>query len=288
LTPYDRLIAAAVGMQERRTPLPDFQRRIRSTASVLLASSCAWPLTAVAQSAVQKSLDTASDTVQSSARSQQKIDQLSEQTREMLENYRQAIRKTQQLQVYNRELERIVSEQRGRRDRLAARIEDVGGLGEEIEPLTLRMIDGLARFIEADLPFRAGERKARIDDLRQTMSDPETSLAEKYRKVLEAYQAEAVYGRTMDTYRGEIPRTSGEGSRLVEFLRVGRVMLFYLTPDEAEAGYWDREAGEWRVLDGDYRDAIRRGIRVARDVAAPQLVEIAVPAPRVADDGEQP
>jgi len=231
---------------------------------------------------VEKALATVEKTNKSDAASQNKIDQLSEQTRQMLEQYRQAIRKTQQLQVYNRELEQIVAEQQGRRDALASRIESVGGLRDEIEPLMLQMIDSLQRFVEADVPFKQEERKDNVQALRQTMADPDVGVSEKFRKVLAAYQSEAEYGRTIGTYRGEIA-FSGQ-DRLVEFLRIGRVNLFYITPDESAVGYWDQSAAKWQALPGSYRTEIRNGIKVAKDLAAPQLLEIAVPAPTRADD----
>lgn len=237
--------------------------------------------TVAAQAQVEQALKTVEKTNQSDAASQNKIDQLSEQTRQMLEQYRQAIRKTQQLQVYNRELEQIVAEQQSRRDALASRIESVGGLRDDIEPLMLRMIDSLQRFVDADLPFNKDERKEKVLQLRQTMADPDVGVAEKFRKVLAAYQSEAEYGRTIGTYRGEIP-FSGQ-DRLVEFLRVGRVSLFYISPDEAAVGYWDKTAGKWQALPGNYRTPIRNGIKVAKDLAAPQLLEIAVPAPERTD-----
>lgn len=239
----------------------------------------------VAQAQVDKALQTVEKTNQADAASQNKIDQLSVQTREMLEAYRQAIRKTQQLQVYNRELERIVAEQQSRRDALASRIESVGGLREDIEPLMLRMIDSLQRFIEADLPFKQQERLDKVQALRQTMADPETGVAEKFRKVLAAYQSEAEYGRTIGSYRGEIS-FSGQ-DRLVEFLRVGRVSLFYITPDESAVGYWNKQAEQWQALPSGYRTSIRNGIKVAKDLAAPQLLEIAVPAPERAEEAAQ-
>lgn len=243
-------------------------------AGVLLAALLS---TTAAQAQVDQALKTVEKTNKADASSQNKIDRLSEQTRKMLEDYRQAIRKTQQLQVYNRELEQIVAEQQGRRDALAARIESVGGLREEIEPLMLQMIDSLQRFVDADVPFNADERKQAVLALRQSMADPDVGISEKFRKVLAAYQSEAEYGRTIGTYRGEIP-FSGQ-DRLVEFLRIGRVNLFYITPDEAAVGYWDQAAGKWQALPGSYRTAIRNGIKVAKDLAAPQLLEVAVPAP---------
>lgn len=236
---------------------------------------------AAAQSeSVDRAVDTVEQTNREDAASQDRIDALSEQAREMLESYRRAVTRTQQLKVYNRELEKVVAEQERRKAALQERVNSVSDLRNDIEPLMLRMIDGLERFLDADLPFREREREQRIAGLREAAADPEQNVAERFRKVLAAYQAEAEYGRTIGTYRGELALDGSQ--RLVEFLRVGRVMLFYITPDDTRVGYWNREEEAWQSLPDSYGSAVRDGVRVAKDLAAPQLVEIAVPAPSAA------
>jgi len=246
---------------------------VRGPLLFLLAAA----LSTVSAGPVEQAQETVKETNRADAISQDRIDELSEETREMLQAYRQAIRKKQQLGVYNQELETIVAEQRSRKEALSTRIEEVRELREKAEPLLLRMVDSLERFVESDLPFQQKERTQRIQGLREAIADPSVGIAESFRKVLDAYQAEAEYGRTIDASRGELS-FSGE-TRLVEFLRVGRAMLFYITPDDENVGYWDREAGNWKPLSTDYRTAVREGIEVARDQAAPKLIEIAAPAP---------
>ena len=104
------------------------------------------------------------------------------------------------------------------------------------------------------------------------MDDPEAPLAEKYRRVLEAYQIEAEYGRTLGAERGQI------GDRQADLLRVGRAGLFYLTLDGDEAGRWDAKAGKWEELPGRYRKEIRRGLKLARETAAPDFINLPMPA----------
>lgn len=257
--------------------------RAALAAAVIGVAVLAVPPPAAAQ--VDRAMDTVKQTNTADAASQDKIDRLSEETRRMLEEYRNAIRKTQQLKVYNKELSQIVDQQQQRKAQLEQRIDAVGDLREDIEPLMLRMIDSLKRFVEADLPFKKNERMQKIAELRQAMADPDTGVAEKFRKVLAAYQREAEYGRTIGTYRGEL--TFSGKQRLVEFLRIGRVMLFYITPDDAAVGYYDPDAGQWRPLEAGYRATVRQGIKVAKDLAPPQLIEIAAPAPIQAGSGDQ-
>jgi len=58
----------------------------------------------------------------------------------------------------------------------------------------LRMVDTLDKFVAEDLPFLKEERTQRVEILKHLLTDPQTGVAEKYRRILEAYQIEADYG----------------------------------------------------------------------------------------------
>ncbi|MGQ0591205.1 MAG: DUF3450 domain-containing protein, partial [Gammaproteobacteria bacterium] len=147
----------------------------------------------------------------------------------------------------------------------------------DILPLMLRMLEVVVQFVTLDTPFLEQERTKRLDDLKAMKDRSDTTLAEKYRRLMEAYQIETEYGRTIEAYRGDLE--SGDKSRAVDFLRFGRVGLYYLTLDRREAGYWDNGARAWVVLPGEYRIDIERGLRIARKQAAPDLLKVPVPAP---------
>ena len=68
----------------------------------------------------------------------------------------------------------------------------------------------------------------------------------------------------------------------MDFLRLGRLGLYYLTLDESEAGYWDKREQRWQVLDDSYRSAILQGLRIAKKQAAPDLLQLPVSAPEQA------
>jgi hypothetical protein len=114
-----------------------------------------------------------------------------------------------------------------------------------------------------------------VASLRTMMDRADVTIAEKYRRILEAFQIENEYGRTIEAYRGtlEVDGTS----RTVNFLRLGRVALLYQTLDGREAGAWDRAEGTWTTLSG-YHNAIEQGIRVARKQVAPDLLRLPIPA----------
>src|SRR3546814_3064625 len=75
-------------------------------------------------------------------------------------------------------------------------------------PLMLRMTDSLEKFVALDLPFLHNERQARIDNLKQALGDPQVNAGEKFRRILEAYQIEVDYGRTLGVERIDIDGSS--------------------------------------------------------------------------------
>jgi hypothetical protein len=140
-----------------------------------------------------------------------------------------------------------------------------------------QMVITLDRFIQLDVPFLLEERTAVVDNLKRTMDRADVSTSEKYRLILEAYQTELEYGRTLETYEGHLG--TGATARTVEFARLGRVTLLYRTLDGSETGYWDAQKKDW-VIDPSLRDAIENVIKVAKGDGPPELLIVPVPAPQ--------
>jgi hypothetical protein len=137
------------------------------------------------------------------------------------------------------------------------------------------MLDSLEAFVELDLPFLPEERSRRVEGLGEMMARSDVTVAEKYRRILEAYQVENEYGRTIEAYQGSV-EIDGE-SRTVDFLRIGRLVLLYQTLDGEDTGMWDATAENWVELGGRYRQPVRQGLRMARKQAAPDLIAVPVP-----------
>jgi hypothetical protein len=134
-----------------------------------------------------------------------------------------------------------------------------------------QMIDGLAQFIASDYPFLPEERSQRLERLNANMKRADLSIAAKYRQILEAYQIEIDYGNTLEAYEGVIE------DKRVNFLKVGRIGLYYLSMDKAQCAAWDPGQGQWRPLDDmDYKVSIAKAIKVAKKQRAPDLFFAAV------------
>ena len=219
------------------------------------------------------------ETNQAARLSQKKVDSLDDETREMFEQYRAVLRENESLRIYNDQLQRMTDAQQEEMVSLDRQIAEIASTHRDIVPLMLRMVDALDNFVALDLPFLPEERGRRLQNLRELMDRSDVSVSEKYRRILEAYQIENDYGRTIEGYRAEL--ASGDVTRTVDFLRLGRVGLYYQSLDGREVGHWDRSAGAWRHLDADYRQSIRDGLRIARKQSAPDLLTLPVKAPEV-------
>ena len=215
---------------------------------------------------------------QENLRSQKKIDTLADETAQLLQEYRNATRQAESLGTYTDQLERLIASQQQEVASLETQLQDIEITQREILPLLLRMVDGLEQFISLDIPFLPEERRTRLEQLQEMMDQADVTIAEKYRRVMEAYQVETEYGRTIETYRDALQ--INEQERTVDLLRIGRLALLYLSIDGDEAGQWNRTTGGWEVLPNTYRRSIMRGLQVAQKQAAPQLLSLPIPAPQ--------
>ena len=210
------------------------------------------------------------------AGSQQRIDQMQDQTQDLVSRYRQALAEEQSIVKYNNQLREQVEDQRTRIADVNRQIREIESTQRDVLPLMERMVATLDQFVKLDVPFLSEERAKRVQGLKDVLTRADVSNSEKYSRILEAYQIEMEYGRTLDAYGGTIGE--GDGAKTVEFVRVGRVALMYQTADGNETGYWDKNKKEWIVDDGYARD-VRAAIAVARKTKAPDLLMVAVPAP---------
>jgi hypothetical protein len=85
------------------------------------------------------------------------------------------------------------------------------------------------------------------------------------------------YGTSSEWYRHTLEVDGIEGTREYNVLRVGRVGLYFQSDDAGVTGYYD-PAQRAFVRDNDYRSEIRKGIRMARQLIAPELILIPVQA----------
>lgn len=211
---------------------------------------------------------------ESAAKSQEKINGITDQIDSKLQQFKTLAKEIEGLEVYNAQLRKQIGNQTQEMADLNKSIDEVSVIERQITPLMIRMIDGLAQFIELDVPFLPEERANRIADLKTMMERADVAPSEKFRRVMEAYQVEMDYGRTLEAYSG-IHTIDGQ-ERDVEFLRVGRTALIYQTRDASRQGVWNKQTRQWEELDSSYRTQITKGLRMAKKQLAPDLLMLPV------------
>jgi len=218
------------------------------------------------------------------AASQKRVEEVATETDGLVAEYRLTNKKIESLNIFNRQLRQVIDSQNEELASLQRQIDEVEEVSRSVTPLMLKMVDSLDKFIALDVPFLPDERKTRVDGLRVLMRRADVADAERYRRILEAYQVENDYGRTIESYAGTVPRGSEEVP--VDFLRVGRLALLYMTRDGVEVGAWDPVNKQWIQLDSSYKNSISEGLRVAKKQAAPQLIRVPLPRPEQAQGGQ--
>lgn len=242
----------------------------RTGLAVLLAVSMVGPL--LAQSTGEDPKTTVEGTVEIDRRTQEERDAWVSEQAELEARYRTAKANIAYL------TERIASEEKA-----------AAGLSESIEELERRMLEAkllqsslqdtldvvmtrLTEFVEQDVPFLTDERERRLDSLSRELARPEVAGAEKLRRLLEALQIETEYGKSVEVEQQEIVL---DGVPVfADVLRVGRVSLFWRTPDGDKAGTFDRGIWEWVELPDKHGRPIGIAIEMASRIRPVQLMEL--------------
>lgn len=214
--------------------------------------------------------------IQQAQEAQDQIDAIVSQTRSRFDEYQRLLKEIDNLVVYNTLLQNQIDDQNRELDELRTSIDQVTVIERQILPLMTRMIAGLEQFIELDVPFLLDERRERAAALRALLNRSDVTTAEQFRNVMEAWQIENDYGATSEAYTAEI-QLDGT-TREVDFLKIGRIALVYLTPNGQIAGAWDQRSRSWVQLDDDYANEIRQGLNVVT-TGSPEMFVIPVAPP---------
>ncbi len=232
--------------------------------------------------AQQQPLDVVSETNAAMQASQQKVEQLDNQTQALLQQYRDITQKNDYQQYYQFQLNQLASEQAQKIKELELQLQELEMIEVAIMPLLQSMLASLRQFIALDLPFRHEERLQGVQKLEQRVNSASLSLPEKYRLMLEAWQIENDYGRTIETWRDSIDVDGAAHS--VELLRLGRVALYYRSADSSKLAMWDKQKKSWQQLPAENARAISRAMDIAANRKAPDLLMLPLSA---SDRGQQ-
>ena len=217
------------------------------------------------------------DNHKAGAKSQKKVSALSEQTIDLVSEYEGVLHQIESLRSYNKQTRKLIKSQTQEMESIRTQIGEVKQTSKEIMPLMLQMSKNLERFIALDIPFLMKERTNRLQEIKKIMDRADVSVSEKYRRLMEAYQIESEYGRTLEHYEG-VQNVNGK-TLSVNYLRVGRIALIYQSLDGKKQAYWDKNKKAWAPLASRYKRAVERGLKVAKKELPGELLIVPVPAP---------
>jgi DNA repair exonuclease SbcCD ATPase subunit len=233
---------------------------------------------AASSQVLDRSIQTEEQIARNAAQVQAQINEVADETESLVSQYRITLSEIDSLRVYNDMLQDTVDSQEAEIENINQQLENLEQTNRDVVPLMIEMAETLPQLVQADVPFRVDERLERAESLIDALNRADVTTSEKFRRILEAYQSEIELGRTTEGYRGQLP----DGQR-VDFLRIGRTLLFYQSLDESETGWWNPNTRSFEQLDDRYRLPVSDGLAIAQNQVAPDLVRLPVPAPTEAE-----
>ena len=118
-------------------------------------------LTAIGEDAID--LQVQADTL--AATSQARINRYDDEAKAALQAYRVALKRAESLEIFNKQLERLVDSQKEEIESIKRQIDEIESIETGALPLMLEMTDTLEQMILADTPFLLAERQDRATNL---------------------------------------------------------------------------------------------------------------------------
>mgnify|MGYP001183138946 FL=1 len=227
-----------------------------------------------AQEIVDQTLNTQVDANVPGVEAQKEIDNLDEQAKKLYYEFKDTVSEYEGLRRYDDQLEKIVFSQEDEIKDILKQIDSLDNVNKEILPFLKETVDSLRKFIELDMPFLKESRVGRIDDLDSIILQSNVTTAEKFRKVFEAYQLEAGFGNTIETYPGFIDLDNQTIS--VDYFRIGRLGWYYRSANGRETGYWDKFSENWIHIGGRLNDEIKLALDIANRQTPPNFITLPV------------
>jgi len=209
---------------------------------------------------------------------QTKIDGLVQKKDILYGEFKALSNELKSLTQYNKELKEIVTSQDQEKVSLTKQIKNIDETKRDILPLIRNMLSSLEEFVNSDTPFLYKERTARVQRLKELIKRSDVTVASKYKAVIEAFEIENEYARTIETYNDIL--TYNNLSKNVKFLRLGRVAFYYVSEDNKECAIWDNQTKGWVELDSSYTHKLNEAIKVASNKSIPKLLSVPMFTPK--------
>lgn len=209
------------------------------------------------------------------ANSQYNIDKSADRTLSMQAEMERLQEEVDNLTVYRDHLAKLVNNQHQELASLDEQLQGIKTTRQGIVPLMYKMLAGLDDIINTGKPIKKQQRLARLAKLNTLMSQADVSDAEKYRRILEAYQIEIDYGTKLGVYQGEIALASLAQSITVDLLHLGRIAFVARSLDSQHYWQWHDQGQAWVTI-SEHTNEIDKAFKMANKQIAPSLISLPV------------
>ncbi len=190
---------------------------------------------------------------------QKSIDKNESIKEELLNEYKYTTSAIKSTTIYNNQLSKIINSQEEEIKSLNQQIIDIEQTQKNIFPLMIDMIKSLKILVQEDTPFLLEERTNRVKRLESILDKADIKTHEKYRLILEAFKVEYDYAKTIESYQEKL------NDKTYNFLRLGRVALYYQSLDLKEYGYYNKQTKSWEKIENSKsKSNIRKAIKIAK------------------------
>lgn len=227
-----------------------------------------------AQEIVDQTINSQVEASNVSIEIQNKIDELDIESKKIYFDYKDTLNEFNSLKNYDDQLSQIINAQILEIASIDDQLDSLDSINIDILPLLKRMVDSLNKFISLDIPFLIDERQSRLNDLDKLIIRADVTTAEKFRNIFEAYQLEANFGKTIESYQGFLNIEGNE--RAVDYFRLGRLGLYYRTPNGRETGFWNTNTKKWVHKGSSLDDEIKSALDIANRQAPPNFIKLPV------------
>ncbi|MCC5995662.1 MAG: DUF3450 domain-containing protein [Oceanicaulis sp.] len=220
-------------------------------------------------------LRTARQSTQEGARAQEQITQLADAADNAERQYLATREEIESQRIFLEQQRVFLMSQENELTALRSQLERVGSIEVDLAPMLLDMYVALEEFINEDMPFQMDVRRERLERIQTALGDANISAAERYRLLLNAYEIEMGYGRSLRAFTEE---TEVDGApQAAEVLQIGRVALIRDIGGNLEIMTQDNR--EWRPVPGSLAVDVQRAFRIAREVTTPEVFVAPLPGP---------
>lgn len=183
----------------------------------------------------------------------------SKEERNMLSRIEQLQQRQQKLQLDIKHLHQRLQHKHAQIKFHQRRMSEAGKLRQGLQQWFDTVAADIRTNVAGGIPFLVQERHQRLEDLDKVLLDGGVGADEKLTRLMEVLQIEAEYGYSTEVYKGDIALA---GERLqVDLVRLGRVSLFFITPDAEQCGVYDPATPGFVYLPQKYAADIKQAIK---------------------------